>query len=389
MDNNLVNGWYKCIKGDDCWTEGEFYYFKNGCTKDDKGNRRPCNGASPQAYNDPVSEKWFKYSGLVPADEKEVYGMKHDTMNDNRVNGFYKATKTSASWSEGKQYYFRDGYTVDDSGDGRPCSVPLKYNDARCERWLKDEGLVPATNKMDIFDRANAAAVNCTDNHLECDGAECPYLNTPNCKDQMIDDFKALRKELEHEACKPVMVGCFCRDRRTLELFKIVDASVGPILGVEIYGVGTGRTAYLVFHGLDEFYNQFEPWERDQKGGSFDFVALEDLPLLVAGHVYCVDGGKILGIPKNDLRFKSYEELEKYFDGKTIQTDVNHQIDDPTEGLYTGFAVAVKDFRAVSKVMTKGKIYRFVNGVAKLDNDLTMLFPDHVFDLYFKPVTNL
>lgn len=348
MKDNLVNGWYKCIKMNSDWTKGKFYYFENGFTKDDEGRCRPLHGSSPQKYNDAPSELWFELAGLVPADEKEVQKMKHGTMDDYWVNGFYKATKTNAAWSEGKQYYFRDGYTVDDDGDTRPCGEPLKYWTSRTRDWMKKEGLIPATDEMDIFDRVEQAAVNCVDDQVEC-VEECPYRRTPNCKDQMISDFRALRemrknrKEQEREAMPiqggfaygnkrksdkpiPVMIGNYVRDKVRFEVFKVIDASIRwkdhELLGIQIKlkGIDTGVKMLVKYKDAYDFFEDFDQWRIDEDGGSFNFVVLEDLlppesftQLFEKKHLYSVVEGRVCDTIC-DLRFRNYAELEKFFD---------------------------------------------------------------------------
>lgn len=343
--------------------------------------------------------------------------MKHDNTNDNRINGFYKATKTNAAWSEGKQYYFRDGYTVDDDGDRRPYSMTLEYRDTGCEEWLKDEGLVPATDEMDIFDRVNEAAVNCVDDQVEC-VKECPYHRVPNCKDQMIDDFKALRKmrenrkEHEHEAMpiqggfvysnkrksnKSVIVGSLCRDKGTLEVYTVTDISFVQFswtvygIRVDLKSIDKWLKIHASFNSMDDFYEQFELWECDKDGGSFDFVALEDLSnesdtrVFKKGHLYSVVEGRVCNCDC-DMRFRDLSEMAAYFGGgKLIRTVGQGHLDDPTEGLYTGMAV----FKGGLSMFTKGKIYRFVNGIGKDDTGRLTFWKKLTFADYFMPVKNL
>lgn len=274
--------------------------------------------------------------------------MKHDTMNDSRINGFYKATKTSMDWCEGRQYYFRDGYTIDDDGNTRPSGAPLEYWTHRTRDWLKREGLVPATNEIDIFNRVNEAAVNCVDDQVEC-VEECPYRHVPNCKEQMIDDFKALRKmqenrkEHEHEAMPiqggfvysnkrksnkpiPVMIGNYVRDKVRFEVFKVIDASIRckdhELLGIqiELKGIDTGVKMLVNYKDAGDFFEDFDQWRIDEDGGSFNFVVLEDfLPresftqLFEKKHLYSVVEGRVCDT-NCDLRFRNYMELEKFLD---------------------------------------------------------------------------
>ena len=428
MKDNLVNGWYKCVGRNNDWTKGKLYYFENGFTKDDKGVCRPtC--VWPQKYNDPASEYWFEWVGLVPADKKEVEKMKHDTMNDSRINGFYKATKTNADWYEGRQYYFRDGYTINDGGDTRPCGEPLKYWTSRTRDWLKKEGLVPATDEMDIFNRVNEAAVNGMD-VCDCeDCVNCPYVPVRNCRTQMIDDFKALRKMLEnrkeqnYEAMpiqggfvhdnkkadkKPVLVGRWYRDKETFEVFKVVDIGVlwkdrnrVNVAGIQIKmeGIDTGfKMVVNKFDSADEFYEDFERWDVNNDGGSFNFVALEDLSsenhskLFKKGHLYSVVEGRVYNCDC-DMRFKDFFEMESYFGGgKLIRTVGQGLLDDPTDGLYTGMAVFKREKVICSRdnwQFTKGKIYRFVNGIAMDDTGSLTVWRNFGLLDYFAPVDNL
>jgi hypothetical protein len=422
MGDDLVNGWYKCIKSSVNLTKGEFYWFENGRTKDDEGNQRPHSTVSPQRYNDPLSEQWFRWAGLVPADENEMRKMKHDTMEDYRINGFYKATKTDAAWSEGKQYYFRDGYTIDDNGKTRPEGGFLSHGCGLDESWLTLQGLVPATEETDIFDRVNEAAVNCATATTLCIGKKCPYCRVPNCKDQMVNDFKALRemrrnqKEEEHEAIpyqggfvydlrdafKAVTVGHLYRDIKTLEVFKVAAVSTRwkhqMVIGflVEFEGISTKYKRRVNFLNMSEFCALFEPWDGNKDGGTFGFVALEDLSnegatrlfLDMKGHRYQVVDGRA-GESFGDMRFRSFDEAAACFgNDKLILVNGCGALDDPTEGLYTGFAVATA---SIDKLLTKGKIYRFVHGVVKLDNGFTMLFEFQAwpFDSYFRPVVNM
>lgn len=433
MDNNLVNGWYKCIESNDDWTKGKLYYFENGQTKDDKGVRRPAQAAFPQKYNDRASEYWFEWVGLVPADKKEVKKMKHDTMNDSRINGFYKATKTNKYWSKGRQYYFHNGYTFDDDGDTRPCGEPLKYWTSRTRDWLKKEGLVPATDEMDIFDRVNEAAVNCIE-VPECEEVGCPYAHVENCKEQMITDFHALRKmrenrkEQEHEAmpCRggfvfdnrpigpTIMVGKLYREKEKLAVYRVTDIDTvtvdcmypGPeirqkIFHVKYEGVETGCKKQSRFEDCDEFFKAFEPWDSDDDCGSFDFVLMHDIyfsdngafatskRVLEKGKRYSVFKGRIIGT-YSDRRFRNYKELNRLLENSAIEIDENNvQTEDPTEGMFTGYAVCKED-RDRFLYFTKGKQYRFVNGVVKDDCGLAVFYPvrDQFFDSLFEPILN-
>lgn len=345
-------------------------------------------------------------------------------MDDYWINGFYKATKTNAAWSYGKQYYFRNGYTVDDDGETRPCGEPLKYWTSRTRDWLKKEGLVPATDEMDIFDRVNEASVNCIDDQVEC-VEECPYRRTPNCKDQMISDFRALRemrknrKEQKHEAMpiqggfvydnkkadkKPVLVGRWYRDKETFRVFKVIDVGIRrmhyDVVGIQIKmeGIDTGfKMVVNKFDSADEFYEDFELWDVNNDGGSFDFVALEDLSsefftrLFEKNHLYSVVEGRVYNCDC-DMRFKDFSEMASYFGGdKLICTVGQGRLDDPTDGLYTGMAVFKREkvISVDSCRFTKGKIYRFVNGIANDDIGNPTFWKN--FDLlnFFTPVDNL
>lgn len=406
MDGNLVNGWYKCIEGSTDWTEGEFYYFVDGLTRDDKGNKRPA-CSSPQKYNDPCSESWFRLAGLVPADENEVQKMKHNTMEDYRINGFYKATKTDSDWSEGRQYYFRDGYTVDDNGKTRPLGRTLKHGCSIDNEWLNWQGLIPATDETDIFNRVNDAAVSCVDNHISCDNLECPYRCTPNCKDQMISDFKALRemrgnRKSQEQKSMPsmhqaIMVGRFYRNKITLEVFEIISISVSNAYAVELRGVGTRVKTTVDCTNAIDFYDRFEPWHPENDGGNFDFVVLEDLDVnsvvrsaFKINHVFRVINGEIIGIGY-DFRFKSYEELEKHFGNKTIQTDCEkRQTENPADGLYTGYAIYTGSYRPLDNLFTVGKVYRFTNGLVNTNAGHLKLFESsYMLAKLFRPIVNM
>lgn len=351
---------------------------------------------------------------------------KIDNMDDTRINGFYKATYTSAAWSKGSQYYFRDGYTIDDNGHTRPCGEPLKYWEHQTRDWLKNEGLVPATSEMDIFDRVNEAAVNCTDNHEECSDQECPYLRVPNCRDQMIDDFKALRKirenrkEQEHEAmpCRggyvfdnrsigpAIIVGKLYREKEKLAVYRVTDIDTmsidcmypGPgirqkIFHVKYEGVETGCKKQSRFEDCDEFFKAFEPWDSDDDCGSFDFVLMHDIRFSESKRVlekrkrYSVFKGRIIGTC-SDRRFRNYKELDRLLENNAIEIDENNvQTEDPTEGTFTGYAVCKEDR---DRFFTKGKQYLFVNGVVKNDYGLAVFYPvgDQLFDSLFEPILN-
>ena len=195
----------------------------------------------------------------------------------------------------------------------------------------------------------------------------------------------------KRESKKHVIIGCLYRDKETLEAYKITDIRIMEAIRVDFESIDRGFWMYANFNSMDEFYEQFEPWERDGNGGSFDFVALEDLfsedcsRLFKKGHLYSVVKGRVCNCDC-DMRFKDFFEMESYFGGNMlIRTVGQGSLNDPTDGLYTGMAV----FRGNCWGYTKGKIYRFVNGVVKNDIGLPSFWRKMIFADYFAPVKNL
>ena len=352
----------------------------------------------------------------------------------NLVNGWYKCDKSNEkcdngnwAWIEGKYYYFKDGYTMDEAGMQRPTGRHPLTTGFCDDCWLENHHLILAewTNgcPVKLEDGRTGKITICEDEMIEVQLDNTYTIPsfvkiTPNEFEVInpLPSFQQLVGQIRHfqrsgrypwgsgdnPSFEIPEVGQLVRDKDDLSVWQVVEVyidclccDITPHHYVELRCMEKPSDPYapsLMRHETRflDFWDHYEKWSDDMGFTGMFFTSDGRVQTVYKG---CI---QMPGFCNKSHRYKDLDEIRKYVDPNAIEVDATTYCkqDDPAKDWFTGYAICVYDGRDNPKdpwlyPITKGKIYRMEKGRFVNDkNALDDCAPEE-FKKCFKPVNEI